>query len=156
MQPGLFLQHRLVAAGPGLVVELLDPRQCVRRLGDEGLRELPRLGQWIVADPAHQPERLGLRRRQLASAHGQLHGGVHPHQVAHGDAAAHVGDDAPLDLHHRETAVGGAEAKVGAERNLQPAAKADPLGHGDHRHRQLVPAIGHPLDQVGGFIRLAF
>ncbi|MGY4435653.1 hypothetical protein ACVWWO_008130 [Bradyrhizobium sp. F1.13.1] len=46
----------------------------------------------------------------------------------------------PFDFHHRHPRIRGEEAHVGAERELEAAAKGDALDRGDHRDRKLAPA----------------
>ena len=51
----------------------------------------------------------------------------------------HVGDQAPLDLQHRQLHVGGDEAQVGAQGELEAAAEGHAVHRGDHRDGDLAP-----------------
>jgi hypothetical protein len=55
----------------------------------------------------------------------------------------------PQRISITEARVGGDDAQIGAEGDLQTAAESDAVDHGDHRHRDLGPHPGGALGPVG-------
>ena len=114
----------------------------------------------LVPDLAGTQLMRHLAREDVAAIRGfptvtsfQLFGPIAAHvlarQVAHQLRAGHVGDEAPLDLHHRHARVGRDVAHVGAQRDLEAAAERHAVHRGDHRHRHLAPDPAGILRPVG-------
>jgi hypothetical protein len=95
----------------------------------------------VGIDPGGQAERHGLRPADDAPGKGQLLGHVPADEPGKQLGAGHVRHQAPADLQHRHPRVGGDDAQVGAERDLQPAAQGVPGHGGDDRDRDLGPHV---------------
>ena len=90
-----------------------------------------------------------LVREEDAPGHRELHRDVLRHQLAQRHRRAHVRDQTPFGLHHRELATRVRDAHVRAEGDLQAAAQADAMSRRDHGRRDLAPQVAHVLRQVG-------
>src|SRR5262249_42682872 len=80
---------------------------------------------------------------------GRLARDVATHRAPRDRGARHIRHQPPFDLHDRHPRVGREETHVGAERELETAAKSHALDRGDDRYRQLPPAPHRLLREVG-------
>src|SRR5690349_13361563 len=88
-------------------------------------------------------------RREDAAGIGQLAQDVVANQTGQDRRARHVRHQAPFDLHDRHARIRCHQADVGAERELEAAAKGNTRNCRNHRHRQLPPAPHRLLREVG-------
>ena len=97
----------------------------------------------------HRPMAAASVAGEHAAGVGELAGDVVADQAGQQPRAGHVGDEAPAHLEHRELGVGGDEADVGAERDLQSTAEARSGDGGDDRDLEPAPHPAGLLAEVG-------
>src|SRR4029079_7156006 len=110
--------------------------------------DLESRGARVVADPGGKAIAHGFLCRENPSCIGQLAQNIVAYEARQNWRARHVGYQPPFDLHDRHPRVGREEAHVGAERELEAAAKGDALDRRYHRHRKLSPAPHRSLRKI--------
>src|SRR5258705_6502880 len=122
-QPGLQVgfehqRSRGVVAGPGLVVKALRGADRVRGFLSDLVRECQRRRKRILGSPSHQTELDSLTPGKDATGECQLFRDVDRYKPRQCLREAHVGYEAPLDLHDGQFRVRRGDPDVRTERDL--------------------------------------
>ena len=102
-------------------------------------RQRQRVGARVVGETGGEPDPQRFLTADRATGEDEVLGDVGAHQRREQLGAAHVGHDSPPDLERAELRIGGHDADVGAERELEPPTDRYPVHRRDHRHRELGP-----------------
>ena len=100
------------------------------------------------ANPCREAEPQGFLTVEDAPGEDQFSRHVVAHWPAHQHDAGHVGDQAPLDLHDRQLSIGSDETHVGAEADLESAAKGHAV-HGRNYRDGYLALDRHRLAEPG-------
>src|SRR5690554_6007790 len=121
----------------------------LRALRGDLTREFERGRPGIVGEVGGEAELDAFAALDHATGERQLLGDVETDEPGQHLGAGHVGDEPPADLENAHRRVGGDEADVGGERDLEAGAERGSVDRGDDGSRLLGPGVGGLLPEGG-------